>query len=56
MFAALAAHQIDAVLLDTVEVLAEAKQASGALRVVGSTEPAASTGHCCPRLAQPEDR
>lgn len=35
MFAALAAHQIDAVLLDTVEVLAEAKQAGGALRVVG---------------------
>ena len=35
MFAALAAHQIDAVLLDTVEVLAEAKQAGGALQVVG---------------------
>jgi polar amino acid transport system substrate-binding protein len=35
MFAALAAHQIDAVLLDTVEVLAEAKQANGALQVVG---------------------
>jgi polar amino acid transport system substrate-binding protein len=35
MFAALAAHQIDAVLLDTVEVLAEAKQADGALQVVG---------------------
>jgi ABC-type amino acid transport substrate-binding protein len=35
MFAALAAHQIDAVLLDTVEVLAEAKQAHGALKVVG---------------------
>lgn len=35
MFAALAAHQIDAVLLDTVEVLAEAKQAGGALKVVG---------------------
>jgi polar amino acid transport system substrate-binding protein len=35
MFAALAAHQIDAVLLDTVEVLAEAKQSGGALRVVG---------------------
>jgi polar amino acid transport system substrate-binding protein len=35
MFAALAAHQIDAVLLDTVEVLAEAKQSSGALQVVG---------------------
>jgi polar amino acid transport system substrate-binding protein len=34
MFAALAAHQIDAVLLDTVEVLAEAKQAGGALKVV----------------------
>jgi polar amino acid transport system substrate-binding protein len=35
MFAALAAHQIDAVLLDTVEVLAEAKQSGGALQVVG---------------------
>jgi polar amino acid transport system substrate-binding protein len=35
MFAALEAHQIDAVLLDTVEVLAEAKQAGGALQVVG---------------------
>jgi polar amino acid transport system substrate-binding protein len=35
MFAALAAHQVDAVLLDTVEVLAEAKQANGALQVVG---------------------
>jgi polar amino acid transport system substrate-binding protein len=35
MFAALEAHQIDAVLLDTVEVLAEAKQAGGALKVVG---------------------
>ena len=34
MFAARAAHQIDAVLLDTVEVLAEAKQANGALKVV----------------------
>jgi len=34
MFAALAAHQINAVLLDTVEVLAEAKQAGGALKVV----------------------
>ena len=35
MFAALEAHQVDAVLLDTVEVLAEAKQAGGALQVVG---------------------
>jgi polar amino acid transport system substrate-binding protein len=35
MFAALAAGQVDAVLLDTVEVLAEAKQASGALKVIG---------------------
>ena len=35
MFAALAAHQVDAVLLDTVEVLAEAKQSQGALTVVG---------------------
>jgi polar amino acid transport system substrate-binding protein len=35
MFAALAAHQVDAVLLDTVEVLAEAKQSNGALAVVG---------------------
>lgn len=35
MFAALEAHQIDAVLLDTVEVLAEAKQAGGALQVAG---------------------
>jgi polar amino acid transport system substrate-binding protein len=35
MFAALAAHQIDAVLLDTVEVLAEAKQANGTLQVAG---------------------
>lgn len=35
MFAALQAHQIDAVLLDTVEVLAEAKQAGGPLQVVG---------------------
>lgn len=34
MFAALAARQVDAVLLDTVEVLAEAKQSSGALSVV----------------------
>lgn len=35
MFAALAAKQIDAVLLDTVEVLAEAQQSQGALTVVG---------------------
>ena len=35
MFAALAARQIDAVLLDTVEVLGEAQQSKGALTVVG---------------------
>jgi polar amino acid transport system substrate-binding protein len=35
MFAALAARQVDAVLLDTVEVLAEAQQSHGALTVVG---------------------
>lgn len=35
MFAALGARQIDAVLLDTVAVLAQAKQANGQLEVVG---------------------
>ena len=35
MFAALAARQVDAVMLDTVAVLAEAKQSDGALKVVG---------------------
>jgi polar amino acid transport system substrate-binding protein len=35
MFAALASKQIDAVLLDTVAVLAQAKQSAGALEVVG---------------------
>ncbi len=35
MFAALQSKQIDAVLLDTVAVLAEAKQAGGSLQVVG---------------------
>ena len=35
MFAALGAHQVDAVLLDTVAVLAQAKQSDGQLEVVG---------------------
>lgn len=35
MYAALEAHQIDAVLMDTTVILAEAKQAGGALQVVG---------------------
>ncbi|HEX8306338.1 MAG TPA: ABC transporter substrate-binding protein [Jatrophihabitans sp.] len=35
MFAALGARQIDAVLLDTVAVLAQAKQSNGQLEVVG---------------------
>jgi polar amino acid transport system substrate-binding protein len=35
LFESLAAHQVNAVLLDTVEVLAEAKQSHGALKVVG---------------------
>jgi len=35
MFAALGARQVDAVLLDTVAVLAEAKQSNGQLEVVG---------------------
>lgn len=35
MFAALGAHQVDAVLLDTVAVLAQAKQSHGQLEVVG---------------------
>lgn len=35
MFAGLGAHQVDAVLLDTVAVLAQAKQSNGQLEVVG---------------------
>ena len=35
MFAALGARQVDAVLLDTVAVLAQAKQSDGQLDVVG---------------------
>jgi polar amino acid transport system substrate-binding protein len=49
MFAALAAHQIDAVLLDTVEVLAEAKQANGALQVVGQYKTGGVYGALLPK-------
>ncbi len=49
MFAALEAHQIDAVLLDTVEVLAEAKQAGGALQVVGQYRTSGVYGALLPK-------
>jgi polar amino acid transport system substrate-binding protein len=49
MFTALAAHQVDAVLLDTVEVLAEAKQSDGALAVVGQYQTGGVYGALLPK-------
>ena len=49
MFEALAARQVDAVLLDTVEVLAEAKQSDGALKVVGQYKTGGVYGAMLPK-------
>jgi polar amino acid transport system substrate-binding protein len=52
MFAALAAHQVDAVLLDTVAVLAEAKQSNGGLDVVGQYRTGGVYGALLPKTSQ----